>query len=196
MAKKLNISDPQFFSTIKTLFNQDSREEIRVDNFICKDWNVFYDLGNPENFEDPEAAPEWYDSSDVYEYYKSPFCNSSSIHFYSADKISDIGALEDLIEKKESYESKLLDFFVHYTFGAGGAYAAKEHFEYARKTIELLHDTKVTEKEFIKQNVCLDTVIICNSPDKIKLHFHCGWDSEHGVVVELIADSIRVGDWN
>ncbi|MFV0606966.1 MAG: DUF6985 domain-containing protein [Niabella sp.] len=170
---------------IKAENENSTKIDIQVDNFICKDWNVYYNLYNPENFEDPENSPEWYDVSDVYEYYEKPFSTTDKISFYSPEKILDFQTITEFIEKSVEIEKKILDFIVDYTFGNNGAYAAAEHYEYAKKTMEILHKTTFTNEEFIKRNLRIDTIQFGDKNDELELHFDCSWDEEHGLKINL-----------
>ncbi|MBQ4912837.1 hypothetical protein J8L85_00210 [Maribacter sp. MMG018] len=159
--------------------------DIQVDNFICKDWNVYYNLYNPENFEDPENSPEWYDVSEVYEYYETPFSTSDKISFYSSKRVDDFQTIKELIEKSAEIEKKLLTAIVNYTFGNGGAYASAKHYEYAKRTMEILHKTEFSNEEFIKKNLCIDTISFGDKNDELELLFNCSWNEEHGLKINL-----------
>lgn len=156
-----------------------------ADNFICKDWNVYYNLYNPENFEDPENPSEWYDVSDVYEYYETPLYTSKKVTIYSTEKIEDFTFFKDLFKNSLDIEKKLLHIIVNYTFGNDGGYGIPEHYEYAKKTMENLHKSKMTNNEFIKRNLCIDMIQLVNNKNELILHFHCGWDEEHGLMIKL-----------
>jgi len=165
---------------IKEQNEQSGNIDVQVSNFIFKDWNVYYNLYNPENFEDPENSPEWYDDSDVYEYYEKPYSNSEKVTFYAPEKIENFKGIEELINKSIAIEKKILDAVVNYTFGNGGAYAASEYYDYAKRTMEILHQTKFTNEEFIKRNLCINTICI-GQEDELELLFDCSWDEEHGL---------------
>jgi hypothetical protein len=159
--------------------------ELEVDNFICKDWNVYYNLYNPENFYDPENHPEWYNPSDVYQFYEKPFVTAEKITIYSADKIQNLQVLIDLIENAAEIENKLLNAIVNFTFGNGNPYLDPKHYEYAKRTMELLHKVEFTNEEFIKRNLRIDTIQFGDNDDELLLHFKCSWDEEHGLIICL-----------
>jgi hypothetical protein len=47
-------------SSMRSILDQISQHDfaqkhtLLVDNFLCKAWNVYYNLHNPESFEDPD----------------------------------------------------------------------------------------------------------------------------------------------
>ncbi len=170
---------------IKNQNQGNSEVELEVDNFICKDWNVYYNLYNPENFEDPENHPEWYNPTDVYQFYEKPFVTAEKVTLYSSDKIQNLQILIDFIENAADIENNLLTAIVHYTFGNGGAYAEAKHYEYAKRTMELLQKVKFTNDEFIKRNLRIDSIQYENDDEELKLHFKCSWDEEHGLIICL-----------
>lgn len=165
--------------------------DFQVINFIFKDWNVYYNLYNLENFEDPENSPEWYDASDVYQYYQKPYSNTEKVSFYSSKKVENFNIIEYLINKSNDIENTILDFLVNYTFGAGGAYAASKHYEYAKRTMEILHKTKFTNEEFIKRNLRINTICIGQEDNELELIFDCSWDEEHGLKICLKNNEIK-----
>ena len=156
-----------------------------ADNFICRDWNVYYNLHNPENFEDPEDSPEWYVASEVYKYYETPLKTTDKLNFYSSEKVENFKSITDLINKWADIEKMLLDAIVHYTFGNGGAYASAKYYVYAKKTMEILHETKFSNEEFIKRNLRIKTIEFGEEDDEIALIFDCSWDEEHGLIIRL-----------
>src|SRR5690606_5954331 len=159
--------------------------DLQVDNFICKDWNVYYNLYNPENFEDPENHPKWYNESDVYEYYEKPFSTAEKVTIYSSKKNQNLQVIIDFVEKSVEIENKLLDTIVRYTFGNGGAYADAKHYKYAKRTMELMHRVDFTNEEFMKRNLRINTIEFGSSDDELRLHFDCSWDGEHGLIINL-----------
>ncbi len=159
--------------------------DVEIPNFIFKDWNVYYNLYNPENFEDPENSPEWYDESDVYEYYEEPCSNAETITFYASEKVGDFETIEAFVKESVNIEKKVLDAVVDYTFGNNGAYAAAKHFEYAKRTMEILHQTTFSNEEFIKRNLCINTICVGQEDDELELLFDCSWNEEHGLTVYL-----------
>lgn len=172
--------------------NEDFGEvDLEVHNFIFKDWNVFYNLYNPENFEDPENSPEWYDDSDVYEYHEKPYSNPEKVTFYSSKKVKSFKNVEELINKSAEMEEEILAAIVKHTFGNGGAYASAEHYEYAKRTMEILHKVNFTNEEFIKRNLCINTIIIGEEDNELELHFDCSWNGEHPLVVLLVNNAIK-----
>lgn len=188
MDRILNVESPDFFTLLEDVLLE--REEIDIKNFICKDWTVYYNLYNPENFEDPDNAPEWYDVSNVYDYYEKPYTDPSKVTLYAKAKSIDFSRLKDLIENAAHWEQKILDFLVNYTFENGGAYAAGIHYEYAKRTIEYLHQTNYTKVTFLKHNLCLDFIELSEEKDNLVLHFDCSWDEEHGVDIRLEGEDI------
>lgn len=164
--------------------------DLEVSNFIFKDWNVYYNLYNPENFEDPENSHEWYDDSDVYDYYEEPYSNPKKVIFYSSEKVKSFKSVEELINKSTEVEKKILAYIVHSTFGSGGAYAAAKRYEYAKRTMEILHKVNFTNEEFIKRNLCINTICI-GQEDELELVFDCSWDEEHGLKILLKNNKIK-----
>lgn len=188
MDRTLNVESPDFFTLLEDVLLE--REEININNFICKDWTVHYNLYNPENFEDPDNAPEWYDVSNVYDYYEKPYTDPSKISLYSTVQSIDITSLQGLIENTAHWEQKILDFLVNYTFGNGGAYATGIHYEYAKKTIEYLHQTSYTKEAFLKHNLCLNSIQLMEGKEALILHFDSSWDEEHGFDIRLEGEDI------
>jgi len=164
--------------------------DLLMDNFICRDWNVYYNLYNPENFEDPENSPEWYNLSDVYEYYEKPFSTTDKVSFYSSRKVYDFKTIKELIEKSDEIEKMMLNAIVHYTFEGGGAYAAAKHYKYAKKTIEILHKTEYSNEEFLKRNLRIDTIQFGDNDEELELYFKCSWNEEHGLKINLKSNKI------
>lgn len=178
----LNVSKPDFYDTLEHKLSE--AQEVLVDAFMCVDWNVYYDLHNPENFSDPDSTEEWEDNSDVYQYFEEPMDNSKLTITSEGSSVS-LKALENLISNHEVAEQKLLVFFEHYTFGNGGAYADAIHYQYAKIEIGRLHQTTFTNQEFLKRNLSLSYIRILEDDAGLELHFHCGWDAEHGISVVL-----------
>lgn len=169
---------------IRKQIEENSNLELEIENFICKDWKVYYNLYNPENFQDPENPPEWYDVSEVYTYNEIPF-SSENIKIYSPEKNQNFQVILELIENSHTMESKILNGIVHYTFGNGGTYADCKHYNYAKKTMELLHNISFTNEEFIKRNLRLHTIELGREIDELILHFDCSWNEEHGLTIYL-----------
>ncbi|HIP33911.1 MAG TPA: hypothetical protein EYG89_04145 [Bacteroidia bacterium] len=163
------------------------KEEAKIESFICTDWNMYYNLYNPENFSDPDSTIEWEDNSDVFDYYEKPFTDNSKVTITCYEEDFDISILEKLIENKEIVEQNLLNFFELYTFGNGGAYADAIYYKYAKIEIERLHNTTYSNQEFLKRNLCLTEIETIKSTNELKLRFACSWDTEHGIEIILNA---------
>ncbi|MEM9822937.1 MAG: hypothetical protein AAF985_17790, partial [Bacteroidota bacterium] len=159
--------------------------DLEVKSFICVDWNVDYNLHNPENFEDPEHPPVWYDPEMVYEYYEKPYLANSKINIYASRKINNFDTLIALIEEAKKIEHNLLKAIVHYTFGDGGAYAASKYYRYAKRTMEILHDRTFEEEAFLMRNLRLSSISFGDKDRELRLHFDCSWDEEHGLTIKL-----------
>ncbi|APQ16919.1 hypothetical protein [Maribacter hydrothermalis] len=185
LEENLTVSNTNFYSILAV--ELDEKEEALINNFICSDWNMYYDLYNPENFSNPDSTLEWENNSDVYEYYEQPHTDNSKVNIVRNEKICGLDSLKNLVNNTEVAEQKLLSFFEYYTFGNGGAYADAVHFKYAKLEIERLHNTSYTNKEFLKRNLCLQDIIITANIDELKLYFKCSWDTEHGI--EIIINS-------
>jgi len=182
--ENLKVSNPNFYIVLETELKE--KNEVLIDAFMCRDWKLYYNLFNPENFSDPDSTIEWEDNSDVFEYYEKPFTNDEKVTILSENKEFNATALKHLISNKDIAEQKLLTFFEQYTFGNGGAYADAIHYQYAKIEIERLHGTTFSNQEFLKRNLCLTDIIITENPNELKLHFKCSWDYEHGI--EIILD--------
>jgi hypothetical protein len=169
---------------IEQQIGENGNIELEVENFICKDWRVHYNLFNPENFEDPENPPAWYDVSLVYTYDDNPIA-SEKIEIYSSAKIQTYQMLLNLFENTDTIEKKLLSAIIQYTFGNGGAYAEAKYYNYAKRTMELLHKVNFTNEEFIKRNLRLHTVELGSNHNELILRFDCSWNEEHGLAVYL-----------
>jgi hypothetical protein len=183
LEENLKISNPNFYSILEAELKEE--EKASIDSFICKDWNMYYDLYNPENFSDPDSTIEWEDNSDVFEYYEKPYTDNLKVAIVCNEETCDLEALKKLINNINIAEENLLSFFEHYTFGNGGAYADAIHYKYAKIEIERLHNTTYTNQEFLKRNLCLQDIIITNNPNELKLYFKCSWDTEHGIDIIL-----------
>lgn len=179
LEENLKVSNPNFYTVLEPELKE--KEEATIENFICTDWNMYYDLYNPENFSNPDSTNEWEDNSDVYKYYKKPYTDNSKVTIVCNESEFDFVALKNLIANHKTVEQKLLDFFEHYTFGNGGAYADAIHYQWAKTEIERLHTTTYTNQEFLKRNLCLQDIIITNTRNELKLYFECSWDTEHGI---------------
>lgn len=183
LEKNLKILSPNFYTVLESELKE--KEEAIIDNFICIDWNMYYDLYNPENFSDPDSTIEWEDNSDVFVYHEKPYTDNSKVTITCYEDEFDISSLKNLIKNKEKIESNLLSFFERYTFGNGGAYADAIHYKYAKIEIERLHNTNYTNQEFLKRNLCLTVIESIKSTNELKLRFHCSWDTEHGIDIIL-----------
>ena len=181
LKENLKITKPQFYKILKAELKE--KEEVSIDAFMCLDWNMYYDLHNPENFSNPDSSERWEDNSDVFEYYKKPFTDNSKVVISSYSDDFSVSLLKKLIQNKEIVELNVLQFFEKYTFGNGGAYAEAIHYKYAKIEIERLHNTNYTNQEFLKRNLCLNTIAICKKANEIRLHFACSWDTEHGIEI-------------
>lgn len=181
LAENLKVTNSDFYDILAAELKK--TEEAIVENFMCTDWNMYYDLYNPENFSDPDSTVEWDDNSDVYEYYENPYTNNLKVRIECTNEICSLEALKNIVNNVAKVEQKLLDFFENYTFGNGGAYADAQHYKWAKIEIERLHKTTYTNQEFLKRNLCLEDIIISENDDEIKLYFNCSWDTEHGIDV-------------
>ena len=185
LKENFKISNSKFFAILKEELKE--KEEAKIESFICTDWNMYYDLYNPENFSDPDSTIEWEDNSDVFDYYEKPFTDNSKVTITCYEEDFDISILEKLIENKEIAEQNLLNFFELYTFGNGGAYADAIYYKYAKIEIERLHNTTYSNQEFLKRNLCLTEIETIKSTNELKLRFACSWDTEHGIEIILNA---------
>ena len=183
LEENLKISSPNFYSILIEELKE--KEEVTIESFMCTDWNMYYNLYNPENFSDPDSNIEWENNSDVYTYYKKPFTNNSKVNVVCNEKVFSLDSFKNLVSNKNKVEQKLLSFFEHYTFGNGGAYANAIYYEYAKTEIERLHNTTYTNQEFLKQNLYLQDIIISKNTNELKLYFKCSWDTEHGIGIFL-----------
>ncbi len=181
LEKNLKISNPNFYPVLEAELKE--KEETTIENFICSDWNMYYDLYNIENFSDPDSTIEWEDNSDIYKYFDKPYTNNTKVNIVCNEKVCDLEALKNLVTNRNLVEQSLLSFFEHYTFGNGGAYADGVHYLWAKTEIERLHNTTFTNQEFLKRNLCLQDIILNENTDEIKLYFKCSWDTEHGIDV-------------
>lgn len=179
----INTTNTQFLTILKKELKE--KEEVKIENFICTDWNMYYNLYNPENFSDPDSTIEWEDNSDVFDYYEKPFTDNSKVTITCYEDDFDINLFEKLIENKEIVEQNVLNFFELYTFGNGGAYAEAIHYKYAKIEVERLHNTKYSNQEFLKRNLCLTEIETIRSTSELKLRFACSWDTEHGIEIIL-----------
>lgn len=179
LEEHLKVYHPNFYTVLETELKE--KQEANIENFICEDWNMYYDLHNPENFSDPDSNIEWEDNSGVYEYYKNPPTDNTKVTIVCYGNECNLIALKNLIANVKKVEEKLLSFFEHYTFGNGGAYADAIHYQWAKKEIEGLHETTYTNREFLKRNLCIQDITITDIKDELELHFSCSWDTEHGI---------------
>ncbi len=187
MPEILKSEDPQFYAKLLSTVLEDYDNEAQIEKFMCKSWEIHYDLFNPENFEDPEDQ-EWSQyNPDHFEELKVPHPEAATLNVYGHErqKHYDFTTLQDLIKNPASFEERILNFFVHHTFGDGGAYAEGKHFRYAQTTIEDYYKTSFTQKEFMLRLLRLETIILPSAEDGLKLEFMCAWDMEHGVVLEF-----------
>lgn len=180
----LKVSHPNFYAVLEAELKE--KEEVNIENFICTDWNMYYDLYHPENFSDPDSTIEWEDNSDVFEYYEKPYTDNSKVTIVCNENDFDFVILKNLIANVKTVEQKLLSFFEQYTFGNSGAYADSIHYQWAKTEIERFHKTTYTNQEFLKQNLCLQDIIITDKRNELKFYFKCSWDTEHGI--DIIVD--------
>ena len=183
LEENLKIVNPNFYNILEAELKE--KEEAKIDSFMCTDWNMYYDLHNPENFSDPDSTIEWEDNSDVFEYYEKPFTDNTKVNIACYENTISLDALKNLVQNKDKAEQNLLSFFEQYTFGNGGAYADAIHYQWAKIEIERLHHTTFTIKEFLKRNLCLTDIIFTENPNELKLYFKCSWDTEHGLAISL-----------
>ena len=176
----LVLSHPDFYTVLET--ELEASGTVEVPALLCTDWNLYYDLYNPENFSNPDSTIEWEDNSGLYDYYETPYTDATKVQLVCEKKPVDFTLLKQLIDHKTTAEQRLLAFFEHYTFGNGGAYADAIHYQYAKIEIERLHQTTYTNAAFLKRNLCLEELVL-EDKDRLALHFACSWDTEHGMVV-------------
>jgi hypothetical protein len=179
LEENLKIANPNFYIILDAELKE--KEEAIVENFMCTDWNMYYDLYNPENFSDPDSTIEWEDNSQVYDYYEKPFTDNTKVNVSRWAEKFRIDSLINLVNNKGIVEQNLLSFFEHYTFGNGGAYADAIHYQWAKIEIERLHNTTFTNQEFLKRNLCLENIIFTENPNELNFYFKCSWDTEHGI---------------
>ncbi|WP_299942522.1 hypothetical protein [uncultured Microbulbifer sp.] len=203
MNETLLTTDPDFFMKLDAAIKKDLDDEAKIENFICKNWKQYYDLGNPENFEDTES-PEYteygLDNSEHLHRFEKPLPHTPTIsvcHDYRAKKedLLDASSLMDLVQNAASYEEKLLDFFIHYTFGDGGSHAEGKHYNYALQTAELLEKKSFTQRTFMTRLLCLESIVIPTRQHGPIFEFRCAWDEEHGEYVEIENGKIIKSDY-
>ncbi len=192
LKESLNITHPDFLKVLQQQLAQ--QEEATITNFICTSWNLLFNLGNPENFEDPDDAPEWYDPGHVLTYYETPYTKPAQILILSPKGYNST-MLNSFIKNIAETEERILIFAEQYTFGDGGAYAAGKHFRFAKKAAENLLNKTFTNKEFLTKNLCLRSIELTDDADKIIFDFHCSWDEEHGWQVSLSATDIKADQY-
>lgn len=183
LKENLNIANPHFYHILEAELKE--KGEVKIDSFMCTDWNMYYDLYNPENFSDPDSTIEWEDNSDVFKYYETPFTDNTKVNIACYENPISLDALKNLVKNKDKAEQNLLSFFEQYTFGNGGAYADAIHYQWAKIEIERLHHTTFTNQEFLKRNLCLKDIIFTENPNELKFYFKCSWDTEHGLAISL-----------
>ena len=181
LEENLTLENPNFYSILEAELKE--KEEASIDSFMCTDWNMYYDLFNPENFSDPDSTIEWEDNADVFEYYEQPYTDNTKVTIVDNDCYYNEQLLKNLVNNTKIAEQNLLSFFEYYTFGNGGAYADAQHYKWAKIEIERLHNTTYTNQEFLKRNLCLQDIIFTKNPEELKLYFKCSWDTEHGIDV-------------
>lgn len=186
LEENLKVSNPHFFFILENELKE--CEEVVIDSFMCQDWNAYYELYNPENFSNPDSKIEWESNAGVFEYYEHPNTNSSKVIVACNEENFCLDSLKVLYQRKDSVEQDILSLFERYTFGGNGAYASAIHYKYAKIEIERLHSTALTNQEFLKRNLYLNDIVILSKHDELKLHFKCGWDTEHGVEVVINKD--------
>ncbi|KZL20622.1 hypothetical protein PsAD2_01108 [Pseudovibrio axinellae] len=187
MTKILKLENSNFYSKLISTISEDFDRQAQIEKFICKSWEIHYDLFNPENFEDPEDHELSKNNPDYFEELEIPHTNAAILDVFghNRQKDYDVTTLQDLIKHTALIEERILDFFIHYTFGDGGAYAEGKHYRYAQTTIEDHYKTSFTQKEFVRRLLRLQTIILPSAIDGLKLEFMCAWDMEHGVVLEF-----------
>ncbi|UII20299.1 hypothetical protein [Fulvivirga ligni] len=179
LKENLTMKSPRFFSVLKEQLAEN--DTVTVESFICTDWNMYYDLHNPENFSDPDAQEDWQKNDDVFDYFEVPYTNNTETEITCYDDCN-VSLLEKVATNSDKVENNLLSFFERYTFGNGGAYAAGVRFEYAKVEIERLHNQSLSYHDFLKRNLCLQEINL-DDEDSLSMHFRCSWDAEHGVTV-------------
>lgn len=179
LTEHLKLSNPKFYKIL--LQELQDKEEATIESFMCKDWNMYYNLYNPENFSNPDSTIEWEENSDCFEYYEKPFTKPEKTDISCSSGKAIIAPIQQLVEKKKTLEKNLLTFFENYTFKNLGAYADGIHYKWAKIEIERLHNCTYTNQEFLKRNLCLERIELTAEKHNITLHFNCSWDTEHGI---------------
>lgn len=183
LEENLRTTNPKFYSLLQEELKE--KGEATIESFMCRDWNLHYDLHNPENFSNPDSDIEWEDNSGIYDYFEKPYTDNSKINIIGGGTDQELEKLKMLVGKKGVAEEKLLSFFERYTFGNGGAYADAIHYRYAKTEIERLQNTPYTNQEFLKRNLCLIDIVLSEHTDTIDFYFNCSWDTEHGIQVRM-----------
>jgi len=110
----LKTTDPDFFIGLRRVLQFIRMEKlvmaVPVKNFICKNWNCYFDLHNPENFDNPEGVKEWHNNSKCYDYYEKPYWDPLILNIWSDVEDEGFSALQNLIENAAAYEEKILIF--------------------------------------------------------------------------------------
>lgn len=190
---KLQTQDPEFIAklSIELSNNAGSANAVSVDSHLLPGWALQYNLHNPENFEDAATAGDWYSPEDIFEYYENPFVNPKEllVSSWSEDDSfviannEDLSALQTLIKNHLQFDESILKFFINYTFSGGGAYASKEHFEYAMHDIGKVQGVNFAHEMFIKKLVQLNEIYLVPDTETLLLRFSVAWDEEHGLHV-------------
>lgn len=153
-----------------------------IENFLGIDWSLSYELYNPENFEDPDNAPQWYDPKDCYTFSETPTRSPHMIEISGANTPENIFLLKEILENHKTIESTLLSYLVNYTFHDGGAYAAWKYFYFAKKTIEKSENIVFeNEEDFMKHCLYIEHISLTGNGSDWKLWVCCAWDTEHGM---------------
>lgn len=184
----LNMDDAQFLEKLSAALTVNA-DSVKVRSTVLPDWAQRFNIYNPENFIDPATAGDWYDATENFEHFDTPFVDPAVIEISSGvslktnagEQTLNLTALSTFIAEKDKYEKLLLEFFVRYTFLNGGAYAAGEHFTFAMNSINTLESTNFTQETFIKNLVQLREIQILNEAGELRFHFSVAWDEEHGI---------------
>lgn len=179
MKEQLQFAHPQFLETLKEVLSSDKETSIQVPVF--KDFFCYYDLHNPENFEDPDNSPDWYDSEGLWDVNTKPSGYIHKIDVYLNAEEVEVESLVDFIKKGSVVENRLLLAIEDYTFNDCGAYASGVCFHYAKTTIERSENQGYTVHEFLKRCMSVDSIELCDKG--LRLHVLCAWDTEHGIEV-------------
>ena len=168
---------------------RDNWEEI--ENFIGTDWRLSYDLHNPENFQDPDDAPSWYDPNDCYDFYETPFYNPQIIEIWGIHTPENLSLMKHIYEHIVEIESSIILYLVNYTFHDGGAYAEWKYFYFAKKTIEKSENRIFqNERDFMKNCLGVRNITLDENGCDWVLQLRCAWDTEHEIELHFHMDSL------